>query len=98
MALLRGSFIRFSGGAAKPHWSVSRDQLFGAARADKHHYGEHPNYNYFILFIRGLRPAIEEAAASTAAVLGRAVAAVATPTKQFVQKHNPDIRLVNPKP
>ncbi|OEH78820.1 hypothetical protein cyc_01428 [Cyclospora cayetanensis] len=92
-AFFRASLPRFSGGAAKPKWSVDRQQLFGAARADKHHYGEHPTYNHFLLFIRGLRPALEEAAESTAQVIGNATRAVWLPTKTFVQKHNPDLRL-----
>lgn len=91
--IFRASISRLSGGSAKPKWTVDRSQYFGAARGDKHHYGEHPTYNHFLLFIRGLRPAIEEAAASTAKVVGDTVRAVWTPTRDFVKKHNPDIRM-----
>lgn len=102
-SFFRASLPRFSGGSAKPKWTVDRNQYFGAARGDKHHYGEHPTYNHFLLFIRGLRPAVEEAAASTAKVVGDAARAVWTPTREFVKRHNPDIRMVfnalnNPKP
>ncbi|KAL8274004.1 hypothetical protein Esti_002093 [Eimeria stiedai] len=92
-ALLRSSPLRLSGGSTKPKWTVDRQHLFGAARGDRHHYGEHPTYNHFLLFIRGLRPAVEAAAAATARVLGDSGRAVLTPTRHFIKKHNPDLRL-----
>ncbi|KAL8452493.1 hypothetical protein Emed_001350 [Eimeria media] len=92
-SLISTSPYRLSGGSAKPKWGVDRQHLFGAARGDRHHYGEHPTYNHFLLFIRGLRPAVEAAAAATAKVLGNAGRAVFTPTREFVKKHNPDLRL-----
>ncbi|CDJ44898.1 hypothetical protein, conserved, partial [Eimeria tenella] len=63
-----------------------------AARRDKDHYGEHPTYNFFVLFLRGLRPAAEAAAADTARLLAAAAAAVWRPAQQLVLKHNPDLR------
>lgn len=92
-SFFRSSFPRLAGGSAKPKWTVERQHYFGPARADRHHYGEHATYNHFLLFIRGLRPAVETAAASTAKVLGDAFRAVWHPTRAFVIHHNPDLRL-----
>lgn len=92
-SFFRVSFPRLSGGSAKPKWSVERPQYWGPARADRHHYGEHATYNHFLLFIRGLRPAVETAAVATAKVVGDVARAVWMPTREFVKTHNPDLRL-----
>ncbi|KAL8430999.1 hypothetical protein Efla_007419 [Eimeria flavescens] len=91
--LLSVSAVRLSGGSAKPKWGIDRQHLFGAARGDRHHYGEHPTYNHFLLFVRGLRPAVESAAAATAKVLADAGRAAFVPVRELVKRHNPDLRL-----
>lgn len=96
-SFFRPSQFRLSGGAAKPQWGVPRAQLWGPARGDKHHYGEHPSYNYFLLFIRGIRPKVESAAESAASIVKGVAFGILDPARTFVKAHNPDFRLVSPE-
>ncbi|PHJ20873.1 hypothetical protein CSUI_005291 [Cystoisospora suis] len=83
----------FSGGAAKPSWAVPQHQRFGPTLPDNAYYGEHATYNYFVLFIRGLRPYLEKILEDCALTIKKAALSVYCPFKATVVKHNPEFRL-----
>ncbi|CBZ52590.1 conserved hypothetical protein [Neospora caninum Liverpool] len=83
----------FSGGAAKPGWRVAREHRFGPTLPDHAYYGEHATFNYFVLFIRGMRPYLEKVLGDCALTIKNAALAVYRPVTAFVVKHNPELRL-----
>lgn len=85
----------FSGGAAKPSWAVPQHQRFGPTLPDNAYYGEHATYNYFVLFVRGLRPYLEKIFGDCATTIREVALGVYCPVKATVLKHNPEFRLVS---
>ncbi|PFH31269.1 hypothetical protein BESB_031430 [Besnoitia besnoiti] len=83
----------FSGGAAKPSWNVAPHYRFGPSLPDHAYYGEHATYNYFVLFIRGMRPYLEKIFGDCALTIKSAALAVYRPLSNFVVRHNPELRL-----
>lgn len=83
----------FSGGAAKPSWKVTKDNRYGPLLPDLAYYGEHATYNYFILFIRGMRPYFEKTFKDTAMTAASTITVAYRTLSNFIIQHNPDLRL-----
>lgn len=90
--MIRQSVRRLSGGAAKPHWGEPPKHRWQPFLPDRHHYGEHPTYNGFVLLLRGLRPKIERICSATFTCAKDIVSLIHRPLTRSVIKHNPDIR------
>jgi hypothetical protein len=83
--------------SAKTTWkNIPLQHRWGPEILDNQYYWEHPIYTGFLLWIRGIRPYIEKLfqdAFLTTKYLSLNI--VWFPFKNFLVKHNPDIRLVS---
>ncbi|EKX73158.1 conserved hypothetical protein [Theileria equi strain WA] len=90
--MIRLCFRRLSGGAAKPHWGEPPKHRWQPFLLDRTHYGEHPTYNGFVLFLRAIRPKVERVVGSTFSTISSLSQSVYNPIRRIVLRHNPDIR------
>ncbi|KYO01809.1 hypothetical protein PGSY75_0611300 [Plasmodium gaboni] len=86
------SKIRFSGGKQHPKWVVKDKEKYNIFTYDNSYYGENFRYNNFILHLRSYKYYIDYIIENIYRTLKNCATFFFNPIKNFILKHNPDIR------